>query len=98
MNEPTINELRQQNRQLHKLLVSLSAALLRQVAAKSEVQRPFSSADAERFVQEAEDCFRCARIPGLRHEIAEGLEVAGRELMAIAVEIETGLQRAERKT
>jgi len=98
MNESTINELRQQNQQLHQLLVSLSATVLRKVAAKPELQRPFSGADAERLIQEAEDCFRCARIPGLRTEIAEGLEVAGRELMAMAVEIETEIQRAGRKS
>jgi len=98
MNEPTTRELRQQNQQLHKLLVSLSATVLRNVATESEMQRPFSGADAERFVQEAEACFRCARIPGLKTEIAEGLEVAGRQLMAMAVEIETTLQRAQRKS
>ncbi len=98
MTESTIRELQQQNQQLHKLLVSLSAALLRKVAAERQMHQAFSSADAERFVHEAEECFRCARIPGLKQEIAEGLEVAGRELMATAVEIETELQRAKRKT
>ena len=98
MTECTIGELRQQNQQLHKLIVSLSATLLRKVAAEYEMRRPLSSADAERFVHEAEDCFRCARIPGLKQEIAEGLEVAGRELMTMAVEIETGFQRAKKKT
>ena len=53
------------------------------------MQRPFSRSDAERFVYEAEECFRCARVPNLKAEIAEGLEVAGRELMAMAVDIET---------
>ena len=98
MTESTIWELRQQNQQLHKLFVSLSAALLRKVATESEMQGPFSGADAERFVHEAEECFRCARIPGLKQEIAEGLEVAGHELMALAVEIESGLQRHKRRT
>jgi uncharacterized glyoxalase superfamily metalloenzyme YdcJ len=74
----------------------LSATLLRRIAAEFEMQRDFSSADAERFVHEAEECFRCARIPGLKQEIAEGLEVAGHELMAMAVEIETRLQRLRR--
>ena len=96
MTETTIRELRQQNQQLHKLLVSLSALVLRKVAAEYELHRPFSSADAERFVHEAEECFRCARIPGLMQEIAGGLEVAGHELMAMAVEIETELQRVKR--
>jgi len=96
MTETMIRELRQQNQQLHRLLVSLSALVLRKVAAEYELHRPFSSADAERFVHEAEECFRCARIPGLMQEIAGGLEVAGHELMAMAVEIETELQRVKR--
>ncbi len=98
MNDATLNELRQQNQQLHKLLVSLSATLLRKVAAEYEMDRPFSRADAKRFVREAEECFRCARVPNLKAEIAEGLEVAGHELMAMAVHIETGLQRLKRRT
>ena len=64
---------------------------------KSVTHRPLDSADAARLVREAEDCFRFARLPGLKSEIAEGLEVAGHELMAKAVEIETGLQHAQRK-
>ena len=97
MNDCALNELRQQNRQLHQLLVSVSATLLRNVT-EHEVHRPFGRADAERFVHEAEDCFRCARLPELKAEIAQGLEAAGRELMAMAVEIETRLQRLERRT
>ena len=98
MTESTIRELQQQNQQLYKLFVSLSAALLCKVATELEMQGPFSSADAERFVHEAEECFRCSRIPGLKQEIAEGLEVAGHELMALAVEIESGVQRHKRIT
>jgi len=53
--------------------------------------------NAERFVHETEECFRCARLlPKLKAEIAERLEVAGRELMAVAVDIETRLQRLEK--
>ena len=98
MNESTLNELRQQNQELHKLIIALSATLLREVAAEYELHRPFGRADAERFVREAEECFRCARVPNLKAEIAEGLEVAGRELMAMAVDIETRLQRLKRRT
>ena len=71
--------------------------MLRNVAVESRKDRAANTADAERLVIEAEECFRCARIPGLKSEIAEGLEVAGRELMAKAVEIETALQRAKRQ-
>jgi len=78
-------------------VTSLSITLLRNVAVESRKDRAANTADAERLVIEAEECFRCARIPGLKSEIAEGLEVAGRELMAKAVEIETALQRAKRQ-
>ncbi len=98
MTEFSIKELQRQNRQLHILVLSLSAALLREIALDSQISRPLDGADAERLVREADECFRCARITGLTHEIANGLETAGRELMARAVEIETELQRAKRKT
>jgi uncharacterized glyoxalase superfamily metalloenzyme YdcJ len=97
MTESTIEELQEQNQQLHTLLVSLSATLLRKVAAEYEMHRPFNCADAERFVDEANECFRCAKAPGLRPEIAEGLVVAGHHLMATAVDIETKLQRDKRR-
>jgi hypothetical protein len=95
--ETKIKELQEEIKQLRGLVVSLSATLLRKIAVESEARRPLGSADAERLVREAEDCFCCARIPGLKSEIAEGLEVAGRELMAKAIEIETEIQRAGRK-
>ena len=98
MNDFTIYELQERNRWLHMLVVSLSATLLRKIAIESETQRSLDSADAERLVREAEECFKCARIPGLKSEIADGLEAAGRELMTKAVEIETELQRVKRKT
>jgi hypothetical protein len=97
MHEPTITELQEQNRRLRSLVVSLSAALLRRIAVEIEIHRPLGSADAECLVREAEECFRCARMPELKNEIAEGLEVAGSELMSWAVEIETEQQRAKRK-
>ncbi len=56
-------------------------------------RRSGSSIDAALLLLEAEECFRCARIPGLKNEIAEGLEATGHEFMAKAVEIETGRQR-----
>ena len=98
MNEPTIKELQEQNRRLRSLIVSLAATLLRKIAVEAGMRRPLSSDDAEQLVREAKECFRCARIPELKDEIAQGLEVAGRELMSRAVEIETDLQRAKRKT
>jgi hypothetical protein len=98
MTESTTKELQEQIQQLRTLVVSLSATSLRKIVTEAETRRPLDSGDAERFIREAEDCFRCARVPGLRREIADGLEVAGSELMAKAVEIETTLQRARRKT
>jgi hypothetical protein len=73
-----------------------SATLLRNVAFNPPNFSNVSSADANRLVVEAEQCFRCTRIPGLKAKIAQGLEVAGEELMARAVEIETMLQRRNR--
>jgi len=97
MNEPTIKELQEENRQLRSLVESINATLLREFAVKSITNRPLDSADSKRLLREAEDCFRFARLPGLKSEIAEGLEVAGHELMAKAVQIETRLQYAGRK-
>lgn len=97
MTETTIKEMQQEIHQLRSRIMSLSATLLRKVAVESVTQRPPGSADARRVVREAEECFRCARLPGLKSEIAEGLEAAGHELMAIAVEIETGVQRAKKE-
>jgi hypothetical protein len=89
-----VESLRSENRHLRDLLVSLSATLLRNIVLEpSELRRAVTSADAERLVREAEACFRCARTAGLKKEIADGLEVAGHEFMAKAVEIETILQR-----
>ena len=98
MTESIIRELREQNERLQTLLVSLSAALLRKTATVSAMNEPFTGADAERFVAEAEECFRCTKIPGLKQEIAEGLKVAGNELMYKAVDIETKLQRLKKRT
>jgi hypothetical protein len=98
MNELTIRELQEQNQRLRNLVASLSAALLCRIAVEIEIHRPLGGTDAEHLVREAEECFRCARMPELRSEIAAGLEVAGGELMSWAVEIETDLQRAKRKT
>jgi uncharacterized glyoxalase superfamily metalloenzyme YdcJ len=97
MTESRIKELHEQNQRLHTLLISLSATLLRKVVAKYEIHGPFNRADAERFVHEAEECFRCAKMAGLRPEIADGLVVAAHHLMATAVDIETRLQRHQRR-
>jgi hypothetical protein len=96
--EPKIGELNAENQQLRAAVASLAAALLRDAAADSVARESVQTPDAERLVREAEECFRCARLPDLRPEIAEGLEIAGCELMAKAVEIESSRQREKRKS
>jgi hypothetical protein len=94
----TFEDLRSENRRLRNLVVSLSATVLRNAAVTFyKNSRAVNSTDAEQFVREAEDCFRCAKIPGLKKEIADGLEVAGHELLAKVVEIETSRQRLKWK-
>jgi hypothetical protein len=98
MTNAPIKELQAENQWLRELVVSLSVTLLRNIALDPpKYRRNASGADAERLLTEAEQCFRCARIPGLKKEIAEGLQAAGNELMAKAVEIETVLQREKFK-
>jgi hypothetical protein len=88
----SLQSLQAENQRLRDLVLSLSATLLRKIALDPPIGRAPSSADAERLLHEAEECFRCARLPSLKKEIADGLEAAGNEIMAKAVEIETELQ------
>jgi len=98
MTNSIIEELLSENQELRELVVSLIAKLLRYLAIDPpKYRRNVSTADAERLVEEAELCFRCARIPSLKKEIAEALELGGNELMARAIEIETILQREKWK-
>ncbi len=97
MKKPTIKQLQSEIQHLRSLFVSLSASVLRRAARETEMQGPLSRADAERFMREADECFSCAHIPGLKTDVAQGLEAAGHELWALAVEIETQVQRGERK-
>jgi hypothetical protein len=85
-----INQLRLENRHLKGLIVSLSAALMRNVPLGLGADHGIDREDAERLSREAEECFRCAEIPGLRREIADGLRAAGTELWAKAIELQTG--------
>jgi hypothetical protein len=96
--EPKIDELKLENQQLRTVVASLSGALLREVALEILAGQPNETPNTKQLLNQAEECFRCARIPQLHSAIAEGLEVAGRELMAKAVEIEAALQRERRKT
>jgi hypothetical protein len=98
MTNSTIEELQSENQELRDLVASLSTTLLRHLALNPpRYRRNVSTTDAERLVEEAELCFRCARIPSVKKEVAEALQVGGNELMARAVEIETFLQREKWK-
>jgi hypothetical protein len=89
----SLQSLQAENQRLRDLVVSLSATLLRKIALDPPIGQAVSRADADRLLHEAEECFRCARLPSLKKGIADGLEAAGNEIMAKAVEIEAKLQR-----
>ena len=78
------------------LVVCLSSALLRKVSLDQQ-KTTATTGDAERLLREADACFRCAQVSGLRNEIAEGLQAAGHELMAKATAIESKLQRTRNR-
>jgi hypothetical protein len=92
----TIEELLSENQELRDLIVSLSTRLLRNSARKA-AKGSRDGDCAERLLEDAEQCFHCARIQSLPREIADGLEAAGNALMVKAVEIETKLQREKWK-
>jgi hypothetical protein len=92
----SLQSLKSENQRLRDLVVSLSAALLRNIAIHPPRHRSDAS-DAERLFYEAQEFFRYAEIPDLKKEIAEGLHTLGHEFMAKAVEIETKLQREKWK-
>ncbi len=93
-----IEELQSEIQWLRDLVISLSATLLRNIELDPpQYRRNVEGADAEHLLQEAEIYFRCSQISGQKKETAIRLEVAGNELMAKAVEIETTLQREKWK-
>jgi transcriptional regulator with XRE-family HTH domain len=77
------------NARLRQYIVNL----VEKIAANQQTGRE----DPASFLRDAEECFRYARTPGVKEKIAEGLEAAGNEYMAKAVEIETMRQRKKRK-
>ena len=87
MMQCTFEALRSENRRLRNLVVSLSATVLRNVAVNFAEQSRREQDHAEQFVREAEVA-SLREYPGLKTEIADGLEVAGYELPAKVVEIE----------
>ena len=69
MMQCTFEDLRSENQHLRNLVVSLSATVLRNVTVNFYKNSPaVKSTDAEQFVREAEDCFRCAKIPGSKRK------------------------------
>jgi hypothetical protein len=98
MTNPTIEELRAEIQHLQTLVAALSATMLRNAAVDLlKSSQTLGRAEADSLVHEAEECFRCARLPGLAKEIAVGLDAAGNALMSKAVEVETLRQREARK-
>jgi hypothetical protein len=99
MTESPLEELQSENQRLRDLVVSLTAALVRNIALEPpRDRRPASSAGTEDdLLRDADECFRCARVLGLKKEIAEALEATGHDFVAKAVEIEAALQREKRK-
>jgi hypothetical protein len=94
MTNSTVEELQSEIQRLRDLAASLSVTLLRNIVLDPpKYRRNASHHDAEQLLQEADICFRCASIPGVKKEIADGLATAGNELIAKAVEIESALQR-----
>jgi hypothetical protein len=92
----TIRLLREENAHLRDVVFVLSATVLRTGAVNTINDHYAGSKDVRHLLSLAEECFRCAGLPGLKPLIAEGLKVAAEELMAKAVEVETKLQREQR--
>ena len=91
--EEALRQLEDENRCLRDLVLSLSLVLLRTSAVHSLPDQNGGRAEVQKLMLLGEECFRCASLPGLKPPIAEGLQVAGNELMAKAVELDTKLQR-----
>jgi hypothetical protein len=68
------DELKRENQRLRELVVSLSVALLQKIAAEPLGDRASPSTTVEDFMRDAEERFRCARLPGLGKVIVEGLK------------------------
>jgi hypothetical protein len=91
-----IEQLKDENGRLRDTALSLSLTLLRTAAVHTVQNHNATMADVHNLVRLAEECFDSAGMPGLKPQIAEGLQAAGHELMAKAVEVHTRLQREKR--
>jgi hypothetical protein len=90
-----VQQLKEEINTLRNITLSLRTILL-QHGALLTVTDYGPGTDSKGLIGLAEECFRYARVPGLKAPIAEGLEAAGHELMARAVELDTKRQRNER--
>jgi len=95
--QKAIQQLQAENRRLCDIALSLSLTLLRTAAVHSVPNQNAGRADVQNLLVLSEECFRCSALPGLKPPIAEGLQAAGHELMAKAVEIDARLQREVEK-
>ncbi|MEA2983892.1 MAG: hypothetical protein QOD94_146 [Alphaproteobacteria bacterium] len=92
-----IEQLKEQYRRLQELASLLSATVLRNAAVQIIQEHNLGGDNINQLMTLAEECFTCASLPGLKHSIAAGLQAAGHELMAKAVEADTKRQRDDRK-
>jgi hypothetical protein len=88
--------LREENAHLRDIIFSLSATVLCTGAVNTIKDHYAGSNELRHLVSLADECLRCAGMPGLKSKIAEGLKEAADELLAKAVEIDTKLQREQR--
>jgi hypothetical protein len=90
-----IDQLKQQYQRLQELATLLSATVLRNAAVQLIQEHYSGTNNINHLMTLAEQCFTCAGLPGLKPSIAAGLQAAGHELMARAVEADTNRQRSE---
>jgi hypothetical protein len=93
--QEALQQLEDENRRLRDMALSLSLILLRTAAVYSLPDQNASRADVQSLLHLGEECFRTANLAGLKPPIAMGLQAAGHELMAKAVELETRLERED---
>jgi hypothetical protein len=90
-----IDQLKQQYERLQELASLLSATVLRNAAVQIIQENYTGTNNINHLMTLAEQCFTCAGLPGLKPSIAAGLQAAGHELMARAVDADTNRQRSE---
>ena len=90
-----IDQLKQQYERLQELASLLSATVLRNAAVGIMKANYTGANNINHLMTLAEQCFTCAGLPGLKPSIAAGLQAAGHQLMARAVEADANRQRSE---